>query len=465
MSRRLHVLRVIDRLNVGGPVKHVTGLGGLTARGIDATLVTGRVAPGEADMTWYARAAGIEPVIVPTMSRALRPADVAVAWRLWRLMVRLRPDVVETHKAKAGAVGRAAALFYRWATPGTLVGRPRPVRVVHTFHGHTFAGYYGPLASRAVVLLERFLAHVATDRVVVLSERQRDDVVTRYRVAPAARTVVVPLGVEPLPPQTPGVLRAAVGAVPDELVIGSVGRLCEVKNHALLLEATAILLRDGVRARLAVVGDGHLRCALEAQAAALGIADRVAFLGVRADAAALYGDMDLVASTSHNEGTPFALLEGLAARRPAVATAVGGVPDVLGAPEGTAAPGVARWAHGLTTASGDAAAFARALRWLAERPAERAGMGARGAAWVREERSLARLLDDTAALYAALGRGSAEGDHAGTHHGRRWLHRLASRRALSRPRRRGVPARRPLDRFDRQHPEREGAPGVHVPRR
>jgi hypothetical protein len=175
-ERPLRVLRIIDRLNVGGPTKHVTWLtAGLAKEGVETTLVTGTIAPGEGDMSWFAREAGVAPVVLPRMSRALGPADVGVAWQLYRLMRRLRPDVVHTHKAKAGAVGRAAALLYRWTTR-------RRVAIVHTFHGHVFHGYYGRLASRAFVWIERTLARLGTDRIVTISAQQRSEIVARCGV-------------------------------------------------------------------------------------------------------------------------------------------------------------------------------------------------------------------------------------------------------------------------------------------
>jgi glycosyltransferase involved in cell wall biosynthesis len=432
------VLRIIDRLNVGGPSKHVTWLSaGLDAHGFETTLVTGTIAPGEGDMQWFAHANGVRPVVLPAMSRALRPADVRVAWQLYRLMREVRPDVVHTHKAKAGAVGRAAALLYRWGTPRALLGRPRPVRVVHTFHGHVFHGYYGRLATRVFVAIERALARLATDRVVTISPQQADEIVGRYGVGTHARTSIVPLGLDlpsaaPLPARRTA-QRAALGVADDELLVVIVGRLCEVKNHALLLDALAQARRDGLRVRCAVVGDGHLRAPLEARARELGLGDAVAFTGFVDDPVAHYAAADVVVVTSVNEGTPLTLLEAMACGRCVAATAVGGVVDILGRRVAAHAGGVTEWEHGTTVASGDAAAFAASLRFLAADPARRFAMGERGRAFVRANLSREGLLGRVAALYRALlGDAATEGvADEGLHHGRRGIHRIASRRAVS----------------------------------
>lgn len=467
-ERPLRVLRIIDRLNVGGPTKHVTWLtAGLAGGGVETTLVTGTIAPGEGDMSWFARDAGVAPVVLPRMSRALGLADVGVAFELYRLMRRLRPDVVHTHKAKAGAVGRAAALAYRWTTPAALLGRPRPLAVVHTFHGHVFHGYYGRLASRAFVWIERALARLGTDRIVTISAQQRSEIVGRYGVGTPQQTVVVPLGLDLPEPGDGARVRAELRVAGDELLVGIVGRLCEVKDHATMLGAFARLVESGVRARLAVVGDGHLRAALEAQARALRIAQRVDFTGFRDDMPDVYAAFDVAALTSVNEGTPLTLLEAMACGRPVAATAVGGVVDILGARQRTA-DGVAVWEHGVTAPAGNAAAFADALRHLALRPAARSLMGASGRAWVTANMTADRLIRDVGRLYERLARERAivrggESD-ARTDHGWSGVHRVAFDRALPDAGRLGVHDRRPVDGVDREHPAVQGSSALPVPR-
>ncbi len=443
----LRVLRIIDRLNVGGPSKHVTWLSaGLDPDRFQTTLVTGSIAPGEGDMSWFARAAGVEPVSMPEMSRALRPADLLVTLRLWRLMRELRPQVVHTHKAKAGAVGRAAAWLYRWITPSTLVGKPRRCGVVHTFHGHVFHSYHGALATQAFLAIERVLARVVTDRIVTLSPQQRDEIVGRFGVGRADQVTVLPLGFElPGPPLAArGKLRAELGLGADELLIGAVGRLCEVKNHEMLLASVGQLVRDGLPVRLALVGDGHLRETLAACGTRHGLRGRLHFLGFRDDMPAVYGDLDVVALTSLNEGTPLTLLEAFACSRPVAATAVGGVVDILGA-RTKEHPGFTVWEHGVTAESRDADGFAAGLRHLLARPGLRADMGRAGRAFVRGKMGKARLVRDVEALYGELldGRPAKRGagptvwggdGNESADHGRRRVHRLAPRGALPRAR-------------------------------
>jgi glycosyltransferase involved in cell wall biosynthesis len=404
-STPLRILRIIDRLNVGGPAKHVVWLtAGLDRREFETLLVAGRVADGEGDMGYFAEAAGVEAETIDEMSRELSVRDVAVVFKLLRLMRRFRPDIVHTHKSKAGAVGRVAAFLYRWLAPSTLRGAPRACKVVHTFHGHTFSGYFGPTRERIFLAVERVLARLATDRIVVVSELQRQEISGPFRVGRSEQFRVVPLGIDFDEVATePSGLRAELGLRPDDLLVATVGRLCPIKNQRLFLEAARRIgeRRDSCHVRFVVVGDGELRVELEREAGRLGLRDRVTFTGFREDVARLYSDFDVVALTSRNEGTPVTLIEALCAGRAVVSTEVGGVGDLLGE-RLHEENGVTEWQHGLSVPTDDAQSLARAIECLLSQPELRAAMGARGRAFVRERLSTGRLVADVAALYREI---------------------------------------------------------------
>jgi glycosyltransferase involved in cell wall biosynthesis len=405
------VVRINSRLNVGGIARHVAWLSaGLTPRGYSTLLVAGSVPPGEADMRPFVKAQGVEPLLLAEMSREISPKDLVTVWKLYRLMKAARPKVVHTHAAKAGAVGRVAAWLYRWATWGTLVGRPRRVRVVHTFHGHIFHSYYGRLKTWAFRTVERLLACLATDRIVVISPKLLREIRDTYRVGRAHQFAVIPLGIDlgayrDWPRRRP-VLRAELGAGETDLIVGIVGRLTEIKDHDLFLRVAAryraLAVEGGPRVRFVVVGDGHLRAGLEGRARELGVADAVTFLGMREDPEVFYPALDVVALTSKNEGTPLTLIEGMANARPAISTDVGGVPDLLGSSAGEAGDGFTVCERGVLVRSGDAEAFARGLRHLVGDPALRRSLGDRGHNFVTARYSKDRLLDDMADLYAEL---------------------------------------------------------------
>lgn len=407
----MRVLRIIARLNVGGPARHVVWLtAGLREHGYDTLLVTGVVPPGEDDMSYFAKALGVSPLVIPEMSREISSRDALAAWTVFRLMRREQPDIVHTHTAKAGTVGRVAGFMYRWLTLSTLIGRPRPCRFVHTYHGHVFHSYYGPKKTRVFLTVERALAKLVTDRIVVVSEQQRREINEEFRVGQAEQFTVIPLGLnlsvfEDWAAKRPR-LRAELKAADNEVLIGIVGRLTEVKNHAMLLNAAAHLKEisrsgTGPRFRFVIIGDGGLRDNLETQTDRLGLKDEVVYLGTRADAEFFYPALDVVALTSHNEGTPLTLIEAMANERAIISTAVGGVVDLLGSTIANE-EGYTICERGISVASGDVDGFARGLDRIIGDEALRRELGSRGGEFVRENYPKERLIRDISLLYEEL---------------------------------------------------------------
>lgn len=426
----MKILRIIARLNVGGPAKHVVWLtAGLESADCQTLLVAGTVPPGEDDMGYFAEEMGVTPLFVQEMTREISIKDLLTIWKLYRLFLRERPDIVHTHTAKAGTVGRIAGLLYRWLTPTVLVGRPRPCRFVHTYHGHIFHSYYGPLKTRAFVNIERALAQLATDRIVVISEQQRREIHTGFRVGRDGQFVVIPLGLDTRTfadwQSRRRIFREELRAGDNDILVGIVGRLTEIKNHELFLRAAAICKeqyshrsagrgplgrtesitdRRGGRVRFVVIGEGHLRRGLEDRTRALGLADDVVFAGMRKDPEIFYPALDIVALTSRNEGTPLTLIEAMLNERPVIATAVGGVVDLLG----EAAAGVAEnkglkvCARGILVLPDDDAGFAAGLARLIDDEELRRATGGRGRKYIEQHYSKERLLDDIGNLYRGL---------------------------------------------------------------
>jgi glycosyltransferase involved in cell wall biosynthesis len=421
----MKIVRVIARLNVGGPARHVVWLtAGLRGADCDSLLVAGTVPPGEEDMGYFATEHGVEPLLIPEMSREISFKDAVTIWKIYRLFCRERPDIVHTHTAKAGAVGRVAGFLFRWLTPNTLLGRPRRCLFVHTFHGHVFHSYYGPLKTRLFILIEKALARVITDRIVVVSEQQRREIHHRFGVGRADQFAVIPLGLDVHGfadwPNRRRFFREELGLKNDELLVGIVGRLTEIKNHDLFLRAVAIVKAQlanqtsrtldasetdepsGNTVRFVVLGDGSMRERLEAQVHALGLGEDVIFAGSRRDPENFYAALDIVALTSLNEGTPLTLIEAMANSRPVIATAVGGVVDLLGEPLEGHDEQYTICRRGLSIRTDDADAFAAGLLHLIENAQLRAELGKRGLEFVTANYSRERLLDDIRSLYKQL---------------------------------------------------------------
>jgi len=372
---------------MGGPALHVAYLtAGLAKRGYETTLVAGSLAPGEDSMAFVADELGVDVVRIDELHREISPArDLVAALRLARLIRKVRPHILHTHTAKAGAVGRAAAL---------LAGNARPPVVVHTFHGHVLRGYFDPLRTRAFRQLERTLAR-STTALVAVSPQVRDDLV-ELDVAPATRFAVVRLGIELDQRVSPGSngrgeTRRVLGIGERPFTVGWIGRMTGIKRTDDVLLAFKSLRERGVDARLCLVGDGPDRDQVERRAHELGVMRETLFLGYQEQVASFFAAFDVFVLPSANEGTPVTAIEALAAGKPVVATRVGGIPDVVRDGE-----------DGFLVAPGDVEALADRLAELATDDALRERMGKAARARVRERYSVERLVDDVDRLYRSL---------------------------------------------------------------
>jgi glycosyltransferase involved in cell wall biosynthesis len=385
-GERLRVLQVIGRLNMGGPAHVAALLGGrrLDPERFDALLVHGSLAPGEASLADLAEEEGARTHYLPELQQPVNPRrDLRALAKLARLMRSFRPHVVHTHTAKAGFIGRSAALALR----------PRPV-IVHTYHGHVLQGYFAPARSGFYLRLERALARLS-DRLVGVSRATVDELV-RLGVAPPEKFSPIRLGLDLERLARPGGeasgrrLRSELGIGADDVLAVFVGRLVPIKRLELLLTALALARRSEPRLRLAIVGDGEIRPRLEQQAERIGIGGSVHFLGYRRDPVPVFAAADLAVLCSDNEGTPVSLIEAAAAGLPAVATDVGGVSEAVGS------------RSGLLVAPAQPRSLAAALTRMAADAELRARCGAEGRNLALSRFGAARLLSETEALYREL---------------------------------------------------------------
>lgn len=324
MSQPIKIMRIIARLNVGGPAVHVALLTDkLSPPDFETQLVCGQIAPTEGDMSYLTTEKGIQPLIIPELGRNISPLrDIKTIFKLYRLMRQFRPDVVHTHTAKAGFVGRIAAWLARV-----------PVRV-HTFHGHVFHGYFNPLKTKVFLWLERFTARLST-RIITISPTLKDELVNTYHIGPAQKFIIVPLGLDLHPLATkPSVatlsqIRQERGIPASKKLIGIVGRLTAIKNHELFLEAVQKIAAQRDDLHFVIIGDGEERPNLEQSVKNRGLSEQVTFVGWFQDIGLILYQLDVLVNTSDNEGTPVSVIEAMVAKIPIVATAVGGTPDML----------------------------------------------------------------------------------------------------------------------------------------
>lgn len=373
-SARPRVVRLITRLNVGGPARQALLLTRDLAPTFDTMLAAGRPTLVEGEMTDEAVTVRRVPLVRPTDPVTDGRALVAVR----NLLARAAPALLHTHMAKAGTIGRAAAL--------SLTNRPR---TVHTFHGHVLDGYFKPSTQRAFVEVERRLAR-HTDALIAVSPEIRDALLA-LGIGRSGQFHVISLGFDLssfLAVERPaGTLRSRLGLAADVPLVGIVGRLVPIKDVSTMLAAMVHL--PGVH--LAVVGDGELRPALEAEARLLGLAERTHFTGWWPDVPAALSDLDVVVLTSRNEGTPVSLIEAQSVGRPVVATDVGGVGFVV-------EDGVG----GYLTSPGDPVTLAERVGLLLADPELAREMGAKGRESVRHRFGKETLLAEITDLYTDL---------------------------------------------------------------
>ena len=378
----ISVLRVITRLNIGGPAIHAILLTReLPAVGYHCVLAAGDCEEGEGDMSYLLDAADAARR-VPELSRSVSPLrNVRALWRLWRLMWRERPTIVHTHTAMAGCLGRVAAV---------LAGVPV---IIHTFHGNSLRQYFSPVASAGFLAIERLLAR-RTDIICVISQQQLNELCGEFRIAPRNKFRVVPLGLDltsclQQPPPSPnGTLR-----------IGWFGRLVEIKNIGLLLETAAILQNSQSRFEVHVAGDGPDRPLVEAAVPKL--APTLVWHGWQRDITPLLNKCDLIIQTSRNEGTPVALIQGMAAGRPFLSTAAGGVVDMATGVGRGLTPG-AKWFSNAILAEPRPEAFAGALNELARCPERIREMGQTARAFASSQYPKEALISNLDSLYREM---------------------------------------------------------------
>jgi glycosyltransferase involved in cell wall biosynthesis len=389
------VLRILNRLVVGGPVLNAVYLSRYLPSEFETLLVVGEKESHEQSAEHLATSLGIDYVTINGMGRALNPfTDYNAYTELKKLIKKYRPDIVHTHAAKPGTLGRLAA---------HACGVPV---ILHTFHGHVFHSYFNPIKTQAFIEIEKFLAR-RSDAIIAISNQQKKELVTDFRIAAENKFRVIPLGFD-LDKFATGqeekriTFRNEFNLQDDEIAIGITGRLVPVKNHSLFLKAISYLLKNSQRKIKAfIIGDGDTRKALETEATSLSInfntekdvtfTQPLIFTSWRSDIDTINAGLDIVTLTSLNEGTPVSLIEAQASNKPIVSTRVGGISDI-----------VLENKTALLSDINDPDTFCANLLRLVENDSLRTEMAVAGREHVMERFSYRRLMNDMSQLYHEL---------------------------------------------------------------
>ena len=402
----IRILRIIARLNIGGPAIQAISLSTELSKDLFKTLlVCGAVGANEGDMSYLARERGVHPRIISELGREISlHNDIKAFLALRRIIKDFGPDIIHTHTAKAGTLGRLAGISIN------LFRSPRNrIRLVHVFHGHIFHSYFGLLKTFIFIKIERFLARL-TDRIIVISPLQQNDICQKYKIAKPEKVRKILLGFD--------LSRFVTREAPnnsirrkylphdshDKLLVGIIGRLTSVKNHRMLLEAVRCLKKEGKDQffKFLIVGDGELRQDLMHYARELGVEDSIVFTGWQKDMASVYEALDIVILTSLNEGTPVTLIESMAAGRPVVATDVGGVRDLFGVVDEKKSKGFKQTQNGILVPSRKGEILAKALIFVMKNKEASKKMTENAREFVFNKYSIERLVKDTESLYSEL---------------------------------------------------------------
>ena len=330
LTKKIKILRVITRFNIGGPAIHVNLLQHrLGTNGFESILVAGSLSPQEGNMGYLFTKGFDHMFTIPEMQRELNLLkDLKAFFSLFAIIRRFKPDIIHSHTAKAGTIARSAGIVYN------LFFRKRS-KMIHTFHGHVFEGYFSKLKSTFYIWTERLLA-TFSNKIIAISETQRDELVNKYRIAKDKKFETIKLGfnLKPFVNNTglKGRFRKKLAIDNDVCLIGIIGRLVPVKNHTLFLKAGVHFIRQNPNAKVlfAIIGDGELRAELEKRCVQQGISEYVRFCGWITNIHYVYADLDLLVLTSINEGTPVSIIEAMASSVPVISTDVGGIKDLLG---------------------------------------------------------------------------------------------------------------------------------------
>lgn len=374
--QKVRVLRIISRMNVGGPAVQVSGL----MRGFDNALfeqelITGYCADDEADYLEKV-ATDVKAIRIDGLGRSIKPrADLTSLFAIVKEIRRFKPDVIHTHTAKAGVIGRIASI---------LSGR-KSVRV-HTFHGHLLHGYFGAGKTKLVILIEKFLA-LFTDQLLAVGKKVQDDLIA-VGIGNSKKFAVMPPGLQLAHVPSKHDARKELRLDQNEIYCAFIGRITQIKRPDRFLDVASEAKANNVKVHFIVAGAGEKLQYCQGRVKAENLP--VTFLGWREDIEVVLAAADFVILTSDNEGTPLSLIQAGMVGIPVVATNVGSTNEIV----------VDGQTGFLTDLSADE--LATAVTKLAENSDLRAKMGAAGKEYTLARYGVERLVKDHQDLYLRL---------------------------------------------------------------
>ena len=324
------ILRIINRFNLGGPSYNAAYLTKYLESDYETLLIGGQHEENEKSSIHILDNLDLKPIIIPEMQRSLNPYKDQIVYRkIQNIIKEFKPDIVHTHAAKAGALGRRAA--YKLGVK----------QIYHTFHGHIFHSYFGDFKTRIFKEIERNLAKKTT-KIIAISEIQKKELSKIHGICPENKIEVIPLGFDLEKFNTNKdskrkKFREKWKIKENEIAIGIIGRLVPIKNHFFFIDAIQeVLKKSDVPIRAFIIGDGeekqniinyiknkNLDFSLDNSSATFQLTSWIK------DVDKVYSGMDIICLTSLNEGTPVSLIEAQASGKPIVSTKTGGIENIV----------------------------------------------------------------------------------------------------------------------------------------
>jgi glycosyltransferase involved in cell wall biosynthesis len=395
MKKKIKVLRIINRFNLGGPTYNAAYLTKYLSDDFETLLVGGEKYEEEESSAFILEKLGLKPIVIPEMQRSINRKNDRIAYKKIKDIIKeFQPDIVHTHASKAGTLGRLAA------------SKMKVPVVIHTFHGHVFHSYFGKTKTIFYKNIERYLAKKST-KIIAISEIQKNELSLEHKICKPEKIEIVPLGFdlsrfqEDIEEKRKS-FREEYKITEDEIAIGIIGRLVAIKNHKMFLDVVAnIMAKTTKKVRFFIIGDGEEKESLKNYCTQLNLAftawndenkvEIITFTSWLKDIDWVNAGLDIVALTSLNEGTPVSLIEAQASNKPIVTTNVGGVKNVT--LENKTA---------FISEVDDVEDFSHKLLQLIEEDKTRTEMGKKGWDFVKEKFSYQRLTNDVEKLYVDL---------------------------------------------------------------
>jgi glycosyltransferase involved in cell wall biosynthesis len=387
IQRKIKILRNINRFNIDGPTYNATILTRYMSDHFETILIGGLPEKGEADSLHILNDYGVKPILIPELKR--NPnfiSDRKALKKIKNIIKEFKPDIVHTHAAKAGALGRKAAFDCKV-----------PV-VLHTFHGHVFHSYFGKFKSEVYRRIEKRLASKSSG-IIAISDQQKIELSEKFAIADKNKIEVIPLGFDLNQFQDNLEIkrrktRDKFNLSNDQIAVAIIGRLAPIKNHKLFLDTIAIVNRQTSKKTVFfIVGDGETRKEIEGQIEQIKINQSIdiRLTSWIRDIQTFNAGMDIICLTSNNEGTPVSLIEAQACNIPVISTDVGGVKDIVFNNE-----------TGFIVPKNNVEKFAEKLLLLIEDKKKREKMSQNGWSFVKDNFHYQRLVKDMELYYKKL---------------------------------------------------------------